>query len=294
MSRKTLSLENNPLFGGPSLAERGRSGSPFRFLPIADIDVDPDQPRRVFEEEALGQLAASIKEYGVLCPILVRITAGGTFRLVSGERRLRASKLAGLQEIPAVVDREEEQESDVLAKQLVENIQREDLNPLERALGVGHLREKYALSIREIAQKLGVSKALVQRSLEILALPDDLQAALIAGASESKVLLLAQIEDRQQRKELLEQLDQLTRVQLEQSIQAIKGGGEAVYRGGTVNRQNQVKTAPEDERIARELEQALRTKVKIERRRGDAEKGKLVVEFYSNQDLAEIYSRLVS
>lgn len=294
MSRKRLSLENNPLFGGPTLAQRRMSGSPFRVLPVADIDVDPEQPRRVFEEKSLEQLSSSIKEFGVLCPILVRITAGGTYRVVSGERRLRAARMAGLTEMPVVVDSEDEKDSNILAKQLVENLQREDLSPMERALAIGHLREKYSLSIREIAQKLGVSKGVVQRSLEILGLPDDLQAALINGASESKVLLLAQISDLAQRKDFISKLDLLTRVQLEEAI-AQSGGAQSngSYRGGTAKKKSQ-QLSPEDVRITRELEEALSTKVKIERNKGDRAKGRLVLDFYSEQDLAEIYQRLVS
>lgn len=294
MSRKRLSLENNPLFGGPSLAERRVSGTPFRFLPVADIDVDPDQPRRVFDEESLSQLSDSIKEYGVLSPILVRITAGGSYRVVAGERRLRAARMAGISDIPVVIDKEDEQDSDILAKQLVENLQREDLSPMERALAIGHLREKYSLSIRDIAQKLGTSKGVVQRSLEILGLSDDLQAALINGASESKVLLLSQVQDRALRKSFLTQLDSMTRAQLEEAIANELGQADAKsYHRGTASKKS-AKISPEDERIIRELEGALSTRVKLERNSLEKQKGRLVLDFYSEQDLAELFKRLVA
>ena len=197
---KQIKISNNPLFSGPSLEARSAAGivanGPYRELQISDIDVDPNQPRRVFSEEGLAELAGSIKEHGVLCPILVKAAEGGTFRLVAGERRLRASKLAGLDKIPAIIDSSNDSEGTKLAKQLVENVQRESLSPMEKALAIGQLKEQTDWSIREIAKQLGVSKGFVQRSLEILALPEDLQAALISGASESKVLILAKVEDK--------------------------------------------------------------------------------------------------
>ena len=218
MARKTLKFEMNPLLGGPTLEARTRSGSPYRLLPLAEIDVDPDQPRRNFDTEALAGLAASIKEHGVICPILVKVTAGGTYRVVAGERRLRASRLIGLETIPAIIDSEDADENNTLAKQLVENLQREDLSAIERALAVGQLRDRYGWSVREIAKKLGASKSLVQRSLDVLGLPEDLREALQLGASESKVLMLQQIEDRETRKALLERIEELSRNELELEI----------------------------------------------------------------------------
>lgn len=293
MSRKPVTLENNPLFGGPSLAERARSGSPFRYLAVVDIDVDPDQPRRVFDDEALAELASSIKEYGVLCPVLVQVLPGGTFRLIAGERRLRAARSVGLATIPAIIDSEVGDDATVLGKQLVENIQRESLAPMERALAIGHMREKFNLSIRDIAKKLGISKSLVQRSLDILSLPDDLQAALIAGASESKVLLLAQIQDKSERKKLIPQLAELTRSQLEAII---KGDTETadLSHGGTAGRSSNRKLSVEDQRIVSDIQKALRTKVQLSRKKGSRGAGRLTLEFYSDEDLGEIYERLTS
>ena len=108
MARKNVQFELNPLLSGPTLQARTVSGSPYRELNIADIDVDPEQPRRVFDDEALAELAASIKEHGLLCPILVRLTAGGSYRVVAGERRFRASKLLGKETIPAIVESDED------------------------------------------------------------------------------------------------------------------------------------------------------------------------------------------
>ena len=297
MARKKVQFAHNPLLRGPSLVERTRAGSPYRLLPIADIDVDPDQPRRVFETESLAELAASIKEYGVLCPILVKVTEGGTYRLVTGERRLRASKLAGLETIPAVIDTSEDLSETSLAKQLVENLQREDLSPMERAVAVGQLRDRYSWSIREIARRLGTSKALVQRSLEVLVLPDDLQAALRSGASESKVLLLGQIENRELRKTLLVGLDEMSRSQLEVRIAKLKGDaeeGESKYRRGTKRADQNISLSMEDRRIVDDIQRAVGTRVHLQRSRDGKGKGRLVIEFYSKEDLEEVYRRLTA
>lgn len=295
MARKRVNFAVNPLLSGPSLATRQASGSPYREVPVGEIDVDPDQPRRVFDTEALAELASSIKEHGVLCPILVRPSAGGSYRLVAGERRLRASKLAGLETIPAVVDSSQDGDTSILAKQLVENMQRQDLTAMERALAIGQLRDTFQISIREIARRLGVSKGLVQRSLDILSLPDDLQAALIQGASESKVLVLAGVIDRGLRKALLEQLDSLTRDELEQRVREVSAGnGEGKeYHRGTASKPSRRRSSAEDTRLATDLQRILGTRVQILRRRGKSQQGKLVIEFYSNDDLSEVTRRLM-
>ncbi|MCC6220624.1 MAG: ParB/RepB/Spo0J family partition protein [Deltaproteobacteria bacterium] len=298
MARKKLSFESNPLFSGPSLVDRAQSGSPYRELSIGDIDVDPDQPRRVFDTQSLSDLAASIKQQGVLCPILVRPTDAGTYKLISGERRLRASKIAGLEKIPAIIDNGEDLDRTILAKQLVENIQRDDLTSMEKALAFGQLRDAYGWSVREIAKQLGVSKSQVQRSIDVLMLPDDLQSALIEGASESKILLLSRIQDREMRKELLLRLADLSRSQLEDEIAAIEDGLQGNSRrsshGGTVATKTREKIRPEDRRIVEDMQQALGIRVNLLRRKGKETQGKLILEFYSSSDLNELYRRLAS
>ena len=298
MSRKPVRFNVNPLLSGPSLDARARSGSPYRELSLDDVDVDPNQPRREFDQESLAELAASIKEYGVICPILVRVSDNGTYRLVAGERRLRASRLIGLKSIPAIIDSGEGVE-DVLAKQLVENIQRADLNPMERAIAFGRMRDSDKLSVREIGAKLGVSKSLVQRSLEILDLPDDLQHALLEGAPESKVLALASVEDRETRQSLLAQLADLTRDQIEEAVKHLHDGGssddDSSHRGtASAKAESEVSLRPDDLRISEELRRQLGLKVQIARKKGNETQGRLQIDFYSEDDLKELYRRLAS
>ena len=298
MTRKLIKFDVNPLLSGPSFDARSRSGSPYRLVPINDIDVDPDQPRRVFESESIAELAASIKEFGLLCPILVKLNDGGTYRLISGERRLRACKLIGMEAIPAVLDADDPNlgDSTTLAKQLVENIQRQDLTPMERALAMGQLKERFDLSIRDIAKRLSVSKSLVQRSLELLGLPDDLQAALISGLAESKALLLAQIGDREARRELLEKIDELSRSQLEVLVEDYARNstqGRELSHGGTDKRSNgRPAVSGEDLRLVEDLQKSIGSKVVLQRTAGRPERGRLIVEFYSAEDLDDLYRRL--
>lgn len=289
MAKKSVRFNLNPLLSGPSLEARTKAGSPYRELGIEDIDVDPDQPRKEFKNEELTELSASIKEHGVLCPILVRVTAGGSYRLIAGERRLRAAKLAGLTTIPVVLD-VAEGEQGVLAKQLVENLQRSALTPLERALAFGRLRDHEKLSVRDLAAKLGVSKSLAQRTLDILNLPDDLKAALRDGKPESKVLLLAEVTDKEKRRVLLAKLDDLSREELEAQIRP----GQVSHRG-TEKKGDGKKRAPlspADKRIIAEIQEKLSVRVDIVRSPRKKESGHVTLQFYSRDDLEEIYRRL--
>lgn len=288
MSKRSFSFANNPLMAGPALEERSRGGIPYREIPVSAIEADPNQPRRSFDEEKLQELAESIKLYGVLSPILVR--AGGLpgrYTIISGERRYRASQLAGLAAIPAIVSQGEGEDSRTLAIQLVENLQRDDLSPLERAQAIGALRDGHSLSIREIAEKLSISKSAVQRSLEILSLPDDLLNALREGASESKVLLVAKIEDPAVRASYLKDIDVLTRAQIGQSV-------EAKRTAPTVENTDSKLVTAEDQRIAEEIQRALGMKVRMVRSGPQAEGGRLTIDFYGEGDLQILFRKLVS
>jgi len=273
---------------GPALDERSKGGIPYREIPLSAIEPDPNQPRRSFDAEKLQELSDSIKLYGIISPILVRAAKlPGRYTIVSGERRYRAATLAGLASIPAIVSQSEQEEGRTLAVQLVENLQRDDLSPLERAQAIGALRDAHNLSIRDIAEKLSISKSAVQRSLEILQLPDDLLNALREGAAESKVLLLAKIDDESLRATYLKDLDVLTRSELEKNLQ-VKKTVEA-------NDDNIQKTvSAEDLRIADEIQRALGMKVRLSRSNPQAENGKLTIEFYGDGDLQIVFRKLVA
>lgn len=288
MSKRSFSFANNPLMAGPALEERSRGGIPYREIPVSAIEADPHQPRRNFDEAKLQELAESIKLYGVLSPILVRAGAlPGRYTIISGERRYRAAQVAGLAAIPAIVSQGEGEDSRTLAIQLVENLQRDDLSSLERAQAIGALRDAHNLSVREIAERLSISKSAVQRSLEILQLPDDLMNALREGASESKVLLVAKIDDPAVRASYLKDIDVLTRVQLGQSVEA--------KRVAVVSETLESKVMnAEDQRIAEEIQRALGMKVRLARSNPNSDGGRLAIDFYGEGDLQMLFRKLVS
>ena len=148
-------------------------------LRLTQIDPTPGQPRKHFDQEALAQLADSIAAHGVLQPILVREVALDRYQIVAGERRWRASKLAGLSEIPAIVVEMSEREAAEVA--LIENIQREDLNPIEEALGYETLKEEYGLTQEEISAKVGKSRSAIANTMRLLDLPDGVRAMVVNG-----------------------------------------------------------------------------------------------------------------
>jgi ParB family chromosome partitioning protein len=290
MSKRSFSFANNPLMQGPALDERSRGGVPYREIPLSAIEADPNQPRRTFDPEKLQELADSIKLYGIISPILVRAAKlPGRYTVISGERRYRAAHMAGLASIPAIVSQSEQEDGRTLAVQLVENLQRDDLTPLERAYAIGALRDGHNLSIRDIAEKLSISKSAVQRSLEILQLPDDLLNALRDGAAESKVLLLAKIEDESVRASYLKDLDVLTRSQLEKNIQT-----KPVVEANDDSLQKAVTVSAEDLRIADEIQRALGMKVRLNRPSKDSENGKITIEFYGDGDLQILFRKLIA
>lgn len=160
-------------------------------LPLREIEPDPAQPRKKFDDDALNQLADSITENGLLQPIAVRPKKLGTgYIIIAGERRWRAARLAGLDEVPVIIKDVSDEQAAALA--LIENLQREDLNPIEIAEGCHQLIEKYGLTQETAAKKLGKSRSAVTNSLRLLALPEDVRRKVSAGvlsAGHAKVLL---------------------------------------------------------------------------------------------------------
>ena len=159
-------------------------------LPLREIEPDPDQPRKTFEQEALGELAASIAEHGLLQPIAVRPRGLNGYTIVAGERRWRACRMAGLTEVPVVVKDVTEEQAMELA--LVENLQREDLDPVEEAAGILELMVRCDLTQEQAAQKLGKSRSALANSLRLLNLPETVLELLKSGfinMGHAKVIL---------------------------------------------------------------------------------------------------------
>jgi ParB family chromosome partitioning protein len=148
-------------------------------IKVADMQASPYQPRRHFDEQALAELASSIKQYGVVQPLIVTPAVDGTYTLIAGERRWRASRLAGLATVPAIIRTSAELEQLELA--LIENVQRVDLSPLETAVSIERLHEQFSQSYETIAGRLGKAPSTVNNIVRLLRLPDDARDALAAG-----------------------------------------------------------------------------------------------------------------
>ncbi len=159
-------------------------------LPLREIEPDPEQPRKTFDDETLGELASSIAEHGLLQPIAVRHKAAGGYLIVAGERRWRASRMAGLTEVPAIVKDVTDEQAMELA--LVENLQREDLDPVEEANGIRELMNRCDLTQEQAARKLGKSRSALANILRLLNLPDEVLELLKTGklnVGHAKVIL---------------------------------------------------------------------------------------------------------
>jgi ParB family transcriptional regulator, chromosome partitioning protein len=172
-----------------------------RELPVDMISPNPNQPRRRFDQEALTTLAESLGERGVLQPVLVRPKPGGTYELIAGERRWRAARIAGLQVIPALIRQREDAEA--LEVALIENMAREDLNPIEEARACAALVEELALTREQVGRRVGRSRVAISNLIRLLDLPDDVIELLVGGAlseGHGRALLLA--EDHAARRDL--------------------------------------------------------------------------------------------
>ena len=166
-------------------------------LRISEIEPNREQPRKYFDEEALTELADSIRQHGVIQPLLVRPMENGTYQLVAGERRWRASRMAGLTEVPVVIKDLSEIEAMELA--LIENLQRQDLNPIEEAVGFQQLMERYSMTQEQVASRVGKSRPAVANALRLLNLPEQVVAMVQSGeVSPGHARALLKLEDEEQ------------------------------------------------------------------------------------------------
>ena len=166
------------------------SGAKVDTLPLREIEPDPEQPRKTFDEQALGELAASIAEHGLLQPIAVRPRPRGGYSIVAGERRWRAARMAGLDEVPVLIKEVTDEQAAALA--LIENLQREDLDPIEVAEGCKKLIERYGLTQEEAAKRLGKSRSAITNAMRLLNLPEYVRDQVRTGdisAGHAKALL---------------------------------------------------------------------------------------------------------
>jgi ParB family chromosome partitioning protein len=254
-------------------------------IPLASIRPNPDQPRRHFREPEMATLVASIREHGVLQPILVTETLDG-YQLVTGERRVRAAAAAGLERIPAIVRDLDDQSRLELA--LIENLQREDLDPIETAEGFRRLIDEFGLTHEQVATRVGRARSTVANTLRLLDLAPSIQAGIAAGLiTEGHGRALGGLSVDHQDHVLGAVIDQgLSVRQTEELVRRLREPKttSASAPAGAATRDQDL------ERVEEDLRRALGTKVRLARsRRG----GRIVIEYYSDEELGRLYERLV-
>ena len=251
-------------------------------IPVERIRPNPYQPRRQFDPDALAELVESVRQHGIVQPLLVRPEGDG-YRLVAGERRWRAAQAAGLATVPAVV--REFSDVEMMEIALVENLQREDLNPIEEAQGYRTLSEELGLTQEQISQRVGKSRSHIANLMRLLSLPDDLRRLVAEGklsTGHAKVLLGVGSAAEMRRLAAQVLAEGLTVRQLEDRI---------AQRPARPRRSRRVTgpPAPEVEDLVNRLQRALNTRVAI---RGRGARGQIVIEYYSWDDLERILARL--
>ena len=252
-------------------------------IPIARIQPNPRQPRQRFDAEELEALAASIREHGVLQPVLVTETLDG-YQLVAGERRFRASQLAGLERIPAVIRQLADHAQ--LEVALVENLQRADLGPIGEAGAYRALIGEFELTHEEIARRVGRAKSTITNTLRLLDLEPRVQTALVEGQiTEGHARAIGGLALEQQPRVASSVVEQgLSVRQTEELVRRLREPREAPTPTATP------RLDPDLERVEDELRRHLGTKVTLARsRRG----GRIVIEFYSDEELSQLYDRLI-
>ena len=254
-------------------------------LAINEIEPNRDQPRKHFSEEALAELADSIRTHGVLQPLLVRPLPSGRYQLVAGERRWRASRMAGLSELPVVIREMTDAEAMQLA--LIENLQREDLNPVEEALGYRQLMDTCGMTQERVAAAVGKSRPAVANALRLLNLPQPVLSMVQDGeltAGHAKALLSLEDAGLMLENALKIRADKVTVRQVEQLARQRKAGGSA---GRTVKRLSPARRYLAEMELS--LSEEMGRKVSL---RGSEKGGTLTVEFFDEQDLRELAFRL--
>jgi len=282
-----------------SAASASRGGSPDVAAETGLFDLDPrsiepnpEQPRRHFDEEGIHALAESIRTHGLLHPIVVERRDGG-FRLVAGERRLRAAREAGVATIPAIVRPSTESARHALELALVENLQRTQLSPLEEAAAYARLADTFGLSHEAIGLRMGRSRSAVTNTVRLLALPAGVQEALADGrltAGHARALLpLA--EDQQEVLAARVATEGLTVRHVEQLVQAELDDASRPAPGPAARtKPARSSLSADDAALQRGFEEALGTPVHLQRKRRGG--GRLVIDFYSDEELDSLYTRL--
>ncbi len=265
------------LFMDNSIEEEAKSAVK---LKLNDIEPNRAQPRKSFDEEALEELANSISTHGVIQPLLVRPLADGGYQLIAGERRWRASRMAGLTEVPVVI--REMSDSEAMELALVENLQREDLNPIEEAQGLALLMETYGLTQEQAAKRVGKSRPAVANSMRLLSLPQEVLAMVERGelsAGHARTILA--LENAGQITALANEI-----VKKNLSVRETERAVKVLLKGDAKKEKRVKKRDTYYDEVELAVSQALGRKAKVSLSAGN--KGTLEIEFFGKEDLSKL------
>ncbi len=253
-------------------------------LKISEIEPNREQPRKEFDEQALAELAQSISQHGLLQPLLVRPLPLGGYQIVAGERRYRACRMVGITEVPAVI--RELSDSEVMELALIENLQREDLTPLEEALGYKTLMDEHNFSQEDVAKSVGKSRPAVANALRLLKLPESVARYLNQGkisAGHARALLTLESE-----KQMTELAEEIVKKDL-----SVREAEKLCKRKPDRQKPNKSeKNPPFYTMVELEMTEALGRKISITKNKGK-EGGVLQIEFYSDEELTELSNKLI-
>jgi ParB family chromosome partitioning protein len=260
------------------------------FLPLDKIKANPDQPRKYFDQTALNELAMSIREHGIIEPVIVEETADGSYIIVAGERRCRAAALAGLREVPALVRNYPEEKR--LEISIIENIQREGLNPIEEALAYKQLMDIAGYSQDEAAAKVGKSRPALANSIRLLKLPEPVQEALRTGRiTQGHARAILAVETAEMQLALFTEIADRALSVREAESRAAEINKAPLFVPSKPNAPAAPKTRdPHLASMEQRFIESLGTKVRID---GDAASGSIRIDYYSMDDLDRLYEIIV-
>lgn len=256
----------------------------FTELDINLIKPNPWQPRKVFREENLDELADSIRQHGVLQPLVVVPVDDGTYQLIVGERRLRASKIAGLTRVPAIV-RDTMTEQAKLELALIENIQRHNLDPIEEATAYKQLMDAYSMTQEQVAQKMGKNRTTVANTMRLLNLPLKIQRAIAEGEiSEGHGRAILGVVGMEKQLALFDLV-----VQESMTVRQVEEKAREIMQRPKMIKAPKQSTDPETIALENELRGKLGTKVKVQK---SGESGKIMIEFFTKEELDSFLGKI--
>lgn len=253
------------------------------FIPLENIKPNPGQPRKSFGEEGISELADSIREYGILQPLVLK-KEGGSYIIVAGERRFRAAKLAGIQEVPAIVKELTDQKTREIS--LIENLQREDLNAIEAAEALKELMEGYDLTQEEVAKRIGKARPSIANTLRLLTLDKRVQQMVREdrlSAGHARTLIPVLDSGEQLRMAKLSENGQLSVRELEKMVRYYLHPEKQPKK---MSEEQKAKMSAEMRAFANNLNRVFMTKVKLI---GNEQKGRITIDYFSKDDLQRIY-----